>query len=106
MGLTLFIARGTNCTNGGISSTFDTVCAINIPGPSEPSADCPAVRLEQHMKGCLRIVPVDRPENAIGPMFGGNYAASPDRAPGAATKTGSAMSSGRAALAGPGMRRV
>lgn len=83
MGLSLAVARGANCTNGGISSRFDTLLAVNVPGPFEPSDDCPAVLLETHYAGCLRIVPaIYRDGRWIADprwaMFGGNYAATSD----------------------------
>jgi hypothetical protein len=83
MGLLIFVARGSNCTNGGISSQFDKLLAVNVDGPFDPSDDCPAVLLESHYKGILRVVPAikDKGKWARDPrwaMFGGNYAATSD----------------------------
>lgn len=67
-----------DCTNEGISSTAQKLCVINVPGPFSPQPDMPAAKLERHMPGALRIVPVDRPARGVGPMFGGNYASTSD----------------------------
>jgi hypothetical protein len=84
MGLLIFVARGSNCTNGGISSRFDKLLAVNVDGPFEPSDDCPAVLLESHYAGILRIVPAEKTpagrwvRDPRWTMFGGNYAATSD----------------------------
>lgn len=90
MGLILTVYRhshGMDCSAGGISSKFTEFTVINCEGPFEPAPDRPPVLLEAHVPGCVRIVPagedgkrLNMPEddNACGPMFGGNYAATSD----------------------------
>lgn len=88
MGLLAFVARVArcgDCTNGGISSNHDQLCLVNVDGPFEPSDDCPAVMLDSHVLGCLRIVPAVKTEAGnwiIEPggwyMDGGNYASTSD----------------------------
>lgn len=59
MGLHINVFRSDlgDCTNGGVSSTHNTLCVVNVSGPFEPSGDRPPVMLESHMPGILRIVP-------------------------------------------------
>ena len=67
-----------DCTNGGASSTVDTVCVVNIPGPFEPGPDRPAFELVHRPENTHAIL---RPVNSrlgIGPMFGGNFGYSSD----------------------------
>lgn len=88
MGLTISVYRdadGKDCTLNGISSRFKRLCVVNADGPSEPTDDCPAVLMESHYKGCLRIVPAKKVgdewvihETGVGAMFGGNYGACSD----------------------------
>jgi len=82
MGLRVSIYRDSgsdyDCTNGGISSKFTELTLVNVPGPFDPTPDAPAAILEAVDKGSARIVPVFQPEGTLGPMFGGNYAASSD----------------------------
>ena len=94
MGLIVNVYRAAgygDCTNGGLSSRFDELCLVNADGPFEPSEKCPAVIMESHYKGCLRIVPVilQSPPSGEGIaiwavdktkwyMAGGNYAATSD----------------------------
>lgn len=91
MGIIISVYRsadiGYNCTLNGVSSKFNRLCVVNVDGPFEPSADCPAVLLESHVPGCVRIVPAieskeykdvyfhDKDKHA---MFGGNYGACSD----------------------------
>jgi hypothetical protein len=78
MGLTVDIYRNPlgDCTNGGISSKVKKLCVINVDGPCEPSEDCPAVVLKNHVPGCLRLVPPDHDKKWY--QFGGNYGATSD----------------------------
>ena len=83
MGLQISVYRDASsnydCTNNGLSRQFTKLTVMNIDGPDDqPSADAPAVILDSHYPGCLRIVPaidvrpgkwVAHPEPA---MFGGN----------------------------------
>lgn len=101
MGLHISVYRdadGHDSTNGGISSCVKNLTVVNADGPFEPTADAPAVILESHARGIVRLVPavqVDgqwvgfRPSDksqaeflpqygAVGPMFGGNYGATSD----------------------------
>jgi hypothetical protein len=81
MGMIVYVYRdadGSDCTAGGISSKFNKLTIINVDGPFDPTPDAPAVVLENGPLNSMRIVPVFKPEGAVGPMFGGNYAASSD----------------------------
>lgn len=87
MGILISVYRNAehdlDCTLNGISSVFKTLCVVNVDGPFQPRTDAPPVRLEQHVKGCLRLVPViqaghgwqDLPGHA---MMGGNYGGTSD----------------------------
>lgn len=60
MGLHISVYRDRalgDCTNGGVSSKHDELTVVNIEGPVEPSKSAPAVILERHMRGALRLVP-------------------------------------------------
>lgn len=78
MGLLVSVYRspGLDCTNGGVSSTADTLCIVNIDGPFEPSDTHPAARLIRS-GGIARIIP-EQPGEGVGPMFGGHFAATSD----------------------------
>lgn len=93
MGLIVEVLRHTrggvieNYTNDGVSGYADRLCLVNVDGPFEPGVDAPAAILESHMPGILRIVPAGlgcngyvpvRHSVRIGPMMGGNYAATSD----------------------------
>jgi hypothetical protein len=75
-------------TNGGISSSADHLTVVNVSGPFEPSDDAPAVALIDGALGTKILVPVlqdskgkwqrVRAQGHVGPMAGGNYAASSD----------------------------
>ncbi len=81
MGLIVSVLRdsdGYDSTAGGISSKFTKLTLINVPGPFDPTPDAPAAVLENGPLGSMKIVPVFKPEGTVGPMFGGNYAASSD----------------------------
>lgn len=85
-GLTLEILRGKyDSTNGGITSKargLTEITVVNLGKDAEifePTPNAPAFRLEMHVRGCLRLVPVHTSGKAmIGPMFGGNYAVTSD----------------------------
>lgn len=83
MGLLISIYRAASatrnaidCTNGGVSAKGDNLCVVNIEGPFRPGPDVPAVTLESHVRGALRLVPVERGSRHV--MFGGNYGATSD----------------------------
>ena len=63
-----------DCTNNGISHRFHTLTLVGpgIPEIFPVTDERPAVRIEQHVKGCVRIVPADDTRQL---MAGGNYAA-------------------------------
>ena len=69
-----------DCTAGGISSTADQLCIINVDGPFDPSDDVPAAVLvvAEPIQGqkILRIEPADKGDQWT--MFGGNYASTND----------------------------
>jgi len=81
MGMLVSVYRAAgrgDCTNSGASSSADFLCVVNVEGPYEPSADWPAFEID--MRGSMPVlVPViGAGRGYIGPMFGGNYAASSD----------------------------
>jgi hypothetical protein len=89
MGLTVSVYRdadGTDCTNNGISSRFIRLTVVNVEGPEEPSEKAPAVILDSHVNGIVRIVPavfdpklkVYVKDRSRAWMSGGNYAATCD----------------------------
>lgn len=88
MGLILYVYRAPDgdFTGGGISGRVKEITVVNVDGPFDPTPERPAFRLEMHVRGCLRLVPADAPAGgkSIGPMFGGNYAATSDSRFGAA----------------------
>ena len=51
--------RASDCTRRGISSRFHRLCVVNVDGPFQPDGEMPGVRLESHVRGALRLVPVD-----------------------------------------------
>lgn len=68
---------------GGVSGQHTELTVVNIDGPFEPNPSRPAVILESHVPGCLRIVPAEKLGNGyvkIKPrtMMGGNYGAACD----------------------------
>lgn len=86
MGMLVSVYRAAgrgDCTNSGASSSADFLCVVNVEGPYEPSADMPGFELV-HRGDMPVLVPYMVPYNGIsntkrvGPMFGGNYAASSD----------------------------
>lgn len=85
MGMLLSVYRAGrgDCTNGGASSRADFLCVVNVEGPYEPSAEYPAFELIR--RGSMPVlVPYNGSSvlssraGCVGPMFGGNYAASSD----------------------------
>lgn len=64
-----------DCTNGGWSGRFNSVCVVNVEGPFEPSASEPAVRLIQGPGQSANpiIVLDDHYQNGRWTMFGGNF---------------------------------
>lgn len=84
MGIVVNVYRGTyDCTNNGISSKFDTLCVVNCEGPFQPDDKHPAVLLQQHVKGSLRLVPASFKHGMWRAfpgwaMHGGNYGATSD----------------------------
>jgi hypothetical protein len=67
-----------DCTNGGISADAKYLTLTNVDGPFEPNKLAPAAVLEQHVPGCLRIVPPEGARSRGIYMSGGNYAATSD----------------------------
>lgn len=83
MRVAVFRAGVDDYTLGGVSSNYDALLVVNVEGPFEPDAYTQAVKLESHVDGCLRLVPVEKDSSGgyvckITPMFGGNYAATSD----------------------------
>jgi len=93
MGLIVDIYRTAalgDCTGGGISASHDQLTLVNVSGPFEPTPDRPAALLvDGNLRGTKRIVPAVWDEDAswwtmlrlpdqVGPMMGGNYAATSD----------------------------
>jgi hypothetical protein len=81
MGLRISVYRDAShdydCTNNGVSRQFNKLTVMNIDGPFDPSDDAPAVLLDSHYPGCLRLIPALK--TALGwvpytdpAMFGGN----------------------------------
>lgn len=65
-----------DCTNGGVSSKVDDIYLVDPRG--HEVGEMPPLSLvftaEDRGGGYKALVPVQRPENAVGPMFGGNLA--------------------------------
>jgi hypothetical protein len=98
MGLRISVYRdadGHDSTNGGISSHVKNLTVVNADGPFEPNADAPAVLIEEGYRSTVRLVPAIFADGkwvrlssqtcsktdfdgVVGPMFGGNYAATSD----------------------------
>lgn len=74
-----------DCSLNGVSKRFNKLLVVNVDGPfgREEDEEC-AVLLEQHVRGCLRIVPAVKDGNGKWikdprwAMFGGNYASCSD----------------------------
>jgi len=71
-------ADGTDCSNRGISSRFDTLCVVNVPGPFEPTEKYPAVELEVGAHNSIHLTPVESINAGEWTMAGGNYAGTCD----------------------------
>ena len=72
-----------DCTSDGVSKNVSEMCVVNCEGPFQPNENCPAVMLDSHMKGILRLVPaIETDEGWFKPdkwfMDGGNLAATSD----------------------------
>jgi hypothetical protein len=81
MGLLINVYRpadGHDCTMNGLSSRFATLTLVNAEGPFEATPERPAVVLQSHVPGCLRLVPLELLEQNRWAQFGGNYAACSD----------------------------
>ncbi len=85
MGLIIEVLRGRHdCTRNGVSSRHDHLTVVNVPGPFNPAPDRPAVLMDSHVKGCLRLVPAElenetwRPVQGKWFMAGGNFGHSSD----------------------------
>lgn len=86
MGLIVNVLRANraDCTNGGISSKFDTLCVVNMDGPFEPSDRAAAVILTNGPYGTKRLRPAILSNGKwvedIGKMYanGGNFAYTSD----------------------------
>lgn len=82
MGLIVQVYRSSlgDCTNNGLSKFSDELCVVNADGPFQPSAKCPAVIIERHRPGCLRVVPADNGGTVLPGwfMYGGNIAHTSD----------------------------
>lgn len=89
MGLLINVFRAADrqdCTNGGVSSRFDTLCVMNVDGPFNPSSRSAPVILRKHpTMNAVHLVPAyyDTRHEAWRPlpghfMMGGNYGATSD----------------------------
>jgi hypothetical protein len=86
MGLILRIYRSDlgDCSNDGLSKHHTEVTAVNCEGPFDPTPERPAVIIDSHVKGCVRVVPAGndgqplKHPGAVGPMFGGTYVTTSD----------------------------
>jgi hypothetical protein len=73
-------AHMVDCTAGGWSSKFNTVCVTNIPGPFEASLDVPAVKLIDGPGPAPNPILVSEEDLKLRrwTMFGGNFAFTSD----------------------------
>lgn len=65
-----------DCSNGGVSSKVDDIFVVD-PRGHEMKVMPPLDRVftaEDRGGGYMALIPVQRPEGAVGPMFGGNLA--------------------------------
>lgn len=69
-----------NCTNGGWSARFNTVCIVNVKGPFRPRSDQPGVMLIDGPgpEPNPIIVSTEHYTNEVWTQFGGNYLACSD----------------------------
>lgn len=89
-GLTVWVYRTfdrsgkvSDCTNGGISATHNTLTIIPCDGPTEPTPDAPAVTVVTRFifgREYKHLVPCDENGKPLPGwwMFGGNYAKTSD----------------------------
>lgn len=81
--------NGSDNTNGGISARHRQLTVVNVEGPFLPVEHRPAALLVPNALGTLIVVPAQRASidddwvplqrpDMVGPMMGGNYAASSD----------------------------
>ncbi len=88
-GLLVFVYRGVSfgdCTAGGMSSRVDKFVLINDEQKDaevfEPDGDAPALVLVRRWAGTsreyLHAEPLDKPDDKLGPMMGGNFIYSSD----------------------------
>ena len=83
MGMLVYVYRNSqrdmDCTNGGVTSKYHTLCVTNVDGPFGPDDDIPAVKLMPgNLPGTVKIVPEEEIEKGSWTMFGGNYASTSD----------------------------
>ena len=81
MGMLVFVSRSSlgDSTNNGASKYVDGFCLTNVPGPFQPSDECPAavvVDTQPFGRPYPHIVPADLLQAS--PMMGGNYAGTSD----------------------------
>lgn len=72
-----------DCTNAGVSSKHGQLLLVNAEGPFGSPEAQNAVKMESHVGGCLRLVPVEWNGNTWVVkkgwfMMGGNYGATTD----------------------------
>ncbi len=82
MGLHVYVYKWNlqDCTNKGVTSHVNRLTVTNVDGPSEPTVDAPEALLLSGPHGTKHVVPLTGHETdgMVGPMMGGNYAASHD----------------------------
>ena len=76
--LNVYRAAGADCTNGGVTATCDRICVINVDGPFNTAFCQPAFELANRACGPVLVPVGGGGPGMIGPMFGGNYAATSD----------------------------
>lgn len=80
MGLHIKVYRSAtrDCTNGGLSSKFNTLTVVNASGPFEPTNSAPPVILVNHVYDCVSLRPAVKVDGKwkVAPgtyMAGGNF---------------------------------
>ncbi|MCA1571177.1 MAG: SWIM zinc finger domain-containing protein [Chloroflexi bacterium] len=74
MGIRAEIYKSANfadCSNGGVSSFFDTVTIVNIDGPFEPTDDAPPVLLQTASRRGRSMRPTTEEAGAVSDIQGG-----------------------------------
>lgn len=74
--------RDYDCTNGGVSSTHDTLLVVESPAEVPASPIVPVMVVERHAPGAMCLRPLNHTpsrKGEFGPMAGGNYAVGDDR---------------------------